>query len=129
MKEVERDISPLVLSSRHCSLCLFLCKFFEIPIDSIRNGKVWPSVEDVGTFIYEKERLGLHQSGQKLEHFVKFKVVGAQSPVRLILGDCVLRGPGRRFPSPGSTTLPLGKNCDYSDSQSRLGICLNTIGT
>jgi hypothetical protein len=126
---VKRDLFPLVLSTRHCSLCLFLCKFFEIPIDSIRNGKVWPSVEDVGTSSDERGSLGLHQPGQKLEHFVEFTVAGAKHPVRWILGYCVLRGPGRRIPSPDAARLPLGKNCDYRDSQNRLGICLNTTGT
>lgn len=125
---VERDILPLVLSTSQCSLCLFLCKFFEIPIDSIRNGKVWPSVEDVGT-TDKIGSLGLHQPGQKLEHFVRFIAIGSQGLVRHISGDLVLRGPGRRLPSPNSASLPLGTSSTYNDSQSRLGILLKSTGT
>jgi hypothetical protein len=127
-KVIKRDILPLVLSTKHCSLCRFLCNFFEIPIDSILNRKAWPSAEQIGLTDDERGSLGLHRPGHRLEHFVGFRVIGAKSPVRRIWGELTLKGPGRAFPSPDSATLPLGKSSTYMDSETTLGVCMNSAG-
>ncbi len=126
---VERDLTPLALLAKRCTLCFLMCKFFQIPVDSIRNGKVWPTVEDVTSQSNDElGSLGLHRPGRKLKHFVKFKVAGTQDPVRELVGDVLLRGPGQSFPSPDSVGLPLRASNPYRESQSTLGICLKSTG-
>jgi hypothetical protein len=99
---IKRDIIPLVLSCENCSLCRFLCSIFEIPIDSIRNGTVWPSVE--------------------------FRVTSYKESPGRIRGELTLKGPGRRFSSPKSASLPLGKSSTYGGSETTLGFLMNSAG-
>ncbi len=77
---ITRDIVPLALSSKRCSLCRFLCSFFEIPVESIRDGThmafrgaTWLSND-------ARRSLGLHQPGLKLKHCCRIQNNPRQNP-------------------------------------------------
>jgi hypothetical protein len=124
-----REIGPLALSCKHCSLCRFLCEFFEILIDSIRNGTVWPSAEQIASCRIGDKRALHPRTGEKLEVFVEFKVIGNKNSLLRVLGRMIPKGRSHYYPAASeSVCLPLGKSSTYNKSDTTLGVCINTSG-
>lgn len=127
-KMTNREIVPLVQSCKHCSFCRFLCGFFEIPIDSIRNGTEWPSIEQMWST--DNQNTSPQPPGFRFERLVGFKVtIDCENSLRSILGELIPKGPFRSLSKPRPASLPLGwDSANYRDSDNTLGICTNSAG-
>jgi len=127
-----REIRHLVQSSKHCPLCRYLCSFFEIPIDAIRNETtttVWPSAEQIAACSIDDQRALRPQTGKKLDIWVEFKVLGDKNSLLRIWARMIPKGRSYYYPAaPDSVCLPLGKSSTYHESDTTLGVCINTSG-
>ncbi|KAN0119298.1 HET domain containing protein [Hyaloscypha variabilis] len=116
---VHRELLPLARSTDRCQLCCHMCNFFEIPVDLIRKGAVWPSTEE------------MRPPGHVLERLAVFKVMwDRETDLRRITAELRPRGSPARFPpGPRNAHLPLSWDTgNYLNSDSTLGVCMNLAG-
>ena len=127
-KVVNRELLPLAQSTDRCPLCRHLCDFFEIPVESIRKGAVWPSMEEMRST--DNADISPQPPGHVLERFVAFKVIwDREKDLRRILAELIPRGSRALHPGPREAHLPLSwDSANYRDSSSTLGVCMNSAG-
>jgi hypothetical protein len=126
---VHRELLPLARSTDRCQLCRHMCNFFEIPVDLIRKGAVWPSMEEMRS--RDNANRSPQPPGHVLERLVVFKVMwDRETDLRRITAELRPRGSRARFPpGPRNAHLPLSWDTgNYLNSDSTLGVCMNSAG-